>query len=149
LAYHKSGHRLLLYYPSIEDLTVCFYTAVKIVKPKLGLPPASRASVLELVPRIDTALTEEERAELERAVDIFWEDEGGRTDIAAWVAAVEYCATRTGSLLAGDFHVAAAILRDEPSVMISFEEKMADLVGFTLSEEYHLLREELGIAIKP
>jgi tetratricopeptide (TPR) repeat protein len=148
LTYYRGGHRLLLYYPTIEELSACFLAGVKIVLPELPIPAAARPTVLDLVSRIDPALTPEERAGLEGAVRAF-QVAGGRTDIAAWVAAVERCATRAGYLLTGDLDIAAGILREEPRVVVSAEEKMADLVNFTVSEEYYLLRDELGVALRP
>jgi cellulose synthase operon protein C len=148
LAYHKSGHRLLLYYPTIEELSACFLAGVKIALPELPIPATARTNVLDLVSRIDAELSPDERAGLSHAVRAF-QAAGGRTDIAAWVAAVERCATRAGYLLAGDLDVAAGILREEPRVVASAEEKLSDLISFTVSEEHYLLRDELGVAVPP
>jgi hypothetical protein len=147
LAYHKGGHRLLLYYPTIEELSACFLAGVKLALPELPIPAATRPSVLELVARIDAGLSGDERADLGHAVRAF-QAAGGRTDIAAWVAAVERCATRAGYLLAGDLNVVAGVLQEEPRGLVSQEEKMADLMSFTVSEEHYLLRDELGIALR-
>jgi cellulose synthase operon protein C len=147
LAYHDGSHRLLLYYPTLEELSNCFLAALKIALPDLPLPPGNRALVLDLTTRIESLMEAEERIELQRAVRGF-KTGGGRTDIAEWVGAVERCATRVGYLLAGDLEVVARVLRTEPSGVLSSEEKIGDLVGFTVSEEYHVLRAELGIALR-
>ena len=49
----------------------------------------------------------------------------------------------------GDLEVVATVLRSDPLGLISADEKIADLVGFVVSDEHHALRDELGIAIQP
>ena len=148
LAYHVGGHQLVLYYSSIEELSSCFLAAVKIAIPDLPVPAASASVVTDLVRRIEPRLDEDARAALEKAVAAF-EAARVRADISGWVGAVECCATRAGFLLAGDLEVVATVLRSDPLGLVSADEKIADLVGFTVSDEHHALRDELGIAIQP
>jgi hypothetical protein len=148
LAYRSGSHRLILYYPTLEELSACFLAAVKIALPELPIPANARASVRELTARIEPSLEAEDRIELHRAVRAF-KAAGGRADIAEWVAAVERCATRAGYLIMGDLDLVAGILRDEPRGVVSVEDKLVDLIGFIVSEEYHVLRAELGIAVRP
>jgi tetratricopeptide (TPR) repeat protein len=148
LAYHVGGHQLVLYYSSIDELSSCFLAAVKIAVPDLPVPAASAAVVNDLVRRIEPLLDEATRAALDTAVAAF-EAARVRADISDWVGAVERCATRAGFLLAGDLEVVATVLRSDPLGLVSADEKIADLVGFTVSDEHHALRDELGIAIQP
>ena len=148
LAYHVGGHQLVLYYSSIDELSSCFLAAVKIAIPDLPVPAASASVVNDLVRRIEPRLDEATRAALEAAVAAF-EAARVRADIAGWVGAVERCATRAGFLLAGDLEVVATVLRSDPLGLVPADEKIADLVGFTVSDEHHALRDELGIAIQP
>lgn len=148
LAYHVGGHELMLYYPSIEELSTCFLAGVKIALPDLPLPPSAAPAVNELVSQIEPDLDEATRERLAVAVAAF-EAARVRADIAGWVGAVERCATRAGFLLAGDLEIVAGVLRSDPLGLVSADDKIADLVGFMVSEEHHALREELGIAIQP
>ena len=148
LAYHVGGHRLMLYYPSIEELSTCFLAAVKIALPDLPLPASAAEAVNDLVSRIEAILDEATRDRLAVAVAGF-ESARVRADIAGWVGAVERCATRAGYLLAGDLEIVAAALRSDPLGLVSADEKIADLVGFIVSEEHHALRDELGISVQP
>ena len=148
LAYHVGAHRLLLYYPSLEELSACFLAALKIILPELPLPANVRKLALDLRERISAELSEEEHADLEGAVKAF-QAAGGRADITAWVADVERCASRAGYLLSGDLDVAATVLHDEPGGVVSVEDQIADLLGFAVSDEHSLLREELGVAVQP
>jgi tetratricopeptide (TPR) repeat protein len=148
LAYHVGAHQLVLYFSSIDELSSCFLAAVKIAIPDLPVPAAAAAVVNDLVRRIEPRLDAATRAALEAAVAGF-EAARVRADIAGWVGAVERCATRAGFLLAGDLEVVATVLRSDPLGLVSADEKIADLVGFTVSNEHHALRDELGIAIQP
>ncbi len=148
LAYHVGGHRLLLYYPSIEDLTACFLAAIRIVLPEVPAPAAVRAAVGELERGIALRISEAHRVDLAAAVAAF-EANGSRVHLADWAADVERCATRAGFLLSADLEVAAAVLRSEPRAVLEPDEKVADLCAFAVSEEHHALRESLGIAIQP
>ena len=148
LAYHVGSNRLLLYFPSIEELTACFLAAIRIVMPEVAAPANIRASVTELERGIALRLTDAERVDLAAAVATF-ESQGSRANLAEWVAAVERCVTRAGYLLAGDLDVAAGILGGEPRGVLEAEAKLADLLAFAVSEEHHALREAMGIAIQP
>jgi tetratricopeptide (TPR) repeat protein len=148
LAYHVGPHRLLLYYPSIEDLTLCFLAAVRIVRPEVPAPPAIRAAVAELERGIAMRLSDRARVDLSAAVAAF-ERAGSRVHLADWAGDVERCATRAGFLLAGDLAAAAGLLRAEPRAVLEAEDKIDDLCAFAVSQEHHALRAALGIAIEP
>ena len=148
LAYHVGAHRLLLYYPSIEDLSACFLAAVKAAMPDAPVPAAIRAPVTELARGIALRLSEDQRAELGKAVTAFAEN-GSRANLGEWVAAVERCAGRAGYLLAGDLDAAAAVLKGEPRSVLDADAKIADLLAFAVSEDHHALRTALGVAIQP
>src|SRR5205814_927136 len=72
LAYHVGPHRLLLYFPSMEELGACFIAAVKLVRPSLPAPAAIEDAVLALIPLLNERLTEEAREALRLAVNDFY-----------------------------------------------------------------------------
>jgi hypothetical protein len=148
LDYHVGGHRLLLYYPSIEELTACFLAAIRLVMPEVPPPASLRNTILEIERGISLRISESARVDLAAAVAAF-EAAGSRVHLADWVAAVERCATRAGFLLAGDLEVAINVLRGEPRSVLEPEAKIGDLLGFAVSDEHRALRETLGIAIQP
>ena len=148
LAYYVGSHRLLLYYPSIEELSACFVAAVKLVAPSTAVPREIEPLVSALLPKLDDRLGDEARAELRRAFAAF-EAAGKRADLAGWASSVERCATRAGYLLCADLAVVLPLLRADPAGLVSTEAKIADLLGFIVSDAHHTLRQELGIAIQP
>ncbi|WP_437668652.1 tetratricopeptide repeat protein [Sorangium sp. So ce131] len=149
VAYHVGSHRLLLYFPTLEELGVCLAAAVKLARPSEPVPAELEAAVLALMPLLDERLTDGERDALEASVFELYEIRAP-LDLAHWVGSVERCAARVGYLLTGDLSVAASSLSraDAPGVLTA-EEKVGDLLSFTVSDAYHALREELGVAIEP
>jgi tetratricopeptide (TPR) repeat protein len=148
LAYHLGSHRLLLYYPSLEDLSICFLAALRVALKNLPIPPKMRDAVLAISPRLEASMTEPEVRKLEQAVALL-DASGKPADITKWVSGVEHCAARTGLLLSGDLDVAAKTLEADPLGMVPPEEKIAGLLGFAVSDSFHTLRQELGVAIEP
>ncbi len=63
LAYHVASHRLILYYPSLEDLSTCFVAAVMIASPDVQLPPSIEGAASELRERIALRLSGEQEVE--------------------------------------------------------------------------------------
>ncbi len=148
LGYHFGSHRLLLYFPVIDDLAACFLAAVRIVMPDASISPKMEKAAVAMQSRIEPLLDAKARSALERAVLAF-DAAGSRADLHAWVAAVERCSTRAGYLLANDLRTAATSLTAEGPGILTVEQKMVDLLWFTVSEEFHELRDALGIAIEP
>lgn len=148
LAYHVGSHRLLLYYPSLDDLSVCFLAALRIALKSLPVPAKLRDSVLALAPKIEAKLSEADLKKLQQAVSKL-DASGAAADITKWVGGVEHCAVRAGLLLCGDLGVCDTVLKVDPLGMISSEDKMSSLLGFLVSDAYHKLRVQMGIAIEP
>jgi hypothetical protein len=71
-------------------------------------------------------------------------EEGGRTNLQRWGAAVDKTACRAGLLLCGDLTSAAAMLKAEEGAN---GELLRDLIAFATSEAHSKLRTQLGIGI--
>lgn len=148
LGYYVAEHRILLFFPSLEELATCFAAAVTIVAPTLPVPSRLRDPAAALRARIEEHLRAADREALARAVADF-EAAAERADLGRWVADVERCVTRAGFLLCADLDVAVSILRSEPRSALPAEQKIADLAAFAVSDDYHALRAHLGIAVEP
>ncbi|WP_437497048.1 tetratricopeptide repeat protein [Sorangium sp. So ce1099] len=149
VAYHVGPHRLLLHFPSLEELGICLAAAVRLARPSEPVPAELEGAVLGLMPLLDEQLTEAERDALEAAVFELYEIRAP-LDLAHWAGSVERCAARVGYLLTGELAIAASSLSraDAPGVLTA-EEKIGDLLSFSVSDAYHALRDELGVAIQP
>jgi tetratricopeptide (TPR) repeat protein len=147
LVYYRPEHYVLLFYPTLAELTALVLATVKIARPELPVPisPLSVRLRKELVKHT----TDEQKKALAKAVDEL-DARGGKLDLAAWLAGVELTANRAGLLLAGDLAVALATIRGEKRAIadLSFEDRRAELLAFTASRAIAELRLRLGIAAR-
>jgi hypothetical protein len=72
-------------------------------------------------------------------------EDGGRTNLQRWAAAVDCTAARAGLLLSDDLEAARAVLAVEDAA--TAEDRMDDLLVFATSDRYAKLRRQLGIAV--
>src|SRR6185436_15244338 len=93
LAYYVGSHRLLLYYPSLEDIQACFVAAVKLALPATPVPASLDGRVATLITELEAHIGDDHLAKLLDAVTAF-EAGGRRADLQAWASGVERCATR-------------------------------------------------------
>src|SRR5690606_25637250 len=76
---------------------------------------------------------------------------GAKANVKLWNQAVEMTACRAGLLLCGDLEIAKKIIAQEPQIPggLTPQEKLKDLMMFSVSVEYCALRKALGVAIQP
>jgi hypothetical protein len=76
-------------------------------------------------------------------------EDGAKANIKRWSQSVELTACRTGLLLCGDLEIARKIIGAEPQVPgdLPPQDKLKELVVFSVSSQYFALRKALGIAI--
>ncbi|MEQ9322580.1 MAG: hypothetical protein RIF41_25665, partial [Polyangiaceae bacterium] len=148
LGYRLAEHELVAHLNTIDELTLCFLAALKLV---LGQAPAGGAAadaVDAFAKLLASQQTPEEREALIAAVDHF-SKAGGRVSLAAWVGAVERCCHRAGLLMCGDLLVAAAVIEDEgDSPYLTSQQRIDDLCAFAVSNAYARLRSELGSSLE-
>jgi hypothetical protein len=89
-----------------------------------------------------------ERDSLRLVVNRFVED-GARADLKRWMQATEITAARAGLLLCADLDIAKKIISAEQQLPgdLPPQEKMKELLVFSVSEQYLALRKTLGIAV--
>jgi len=149
---HLAGYRGEQYirnlFPTLAELKVLFFAAVKIVKPDAVVPA-------ELVPAIAVACAELSRhmqpiqREGLRLVVDRWMADGAKADLRRWMQTTDVTAARAGLLLCGDLEVARRIVAAEPQLPgdLSPTDKLKELVVFSVSEQYAQLRAALGIGV--
>jgi hypothetical protein len=67
--------------------------------------------------------------------------------LTAWARGAELLAGRAGLLACGNLELAAAVTERAPLATVSAREQADDLVAYSLSPEYALLRARLGVAV--
>jgi tetratricopeptide (TPR) repeat protein len=150
LTYYRPEHYALVFYPTLNELTVLFLAAVRVSLTELPVPAGIEASVLALQKKIEALLTPDAREALADGIHRF-EQEGGRVDLAGWMRSVGLTAVRAGLVLSGDLAVASRVIRREDRAIaeLSKEDTIDDLLAFCASEKLAVLREWLGVAARP
>ncbi len=147
LVYYRPEHYVLLFYPTLAELTALVLAAVKVARPELPVP-ISPLSV-KLRRELAKLTTESQKSALAVAVEEL-DARGGKLDLAAWLGGVELTANRAGALVAGDLSVALGVARGEERKTgdLTFEDRRGDLLAFTASRALAELRIKLGLAAR-
>jgi len=147
ITYFRPAHYILILFSSLKDLTALFLASICVVRPNHAVPEGSKREISELTKFIRNRLSEEEKSTLEKAVDRF-EQEGVRADLVAWARSIEVAATRAGLLLSGDIGVVNQLLANDDRNVgdLTSQDRMHDLLPFSVSEVYAQLRQDLGAA---
>jgi hypothetical protein len=146
LAMQREEHFVRLLFPSIQGLEDIFLAALSIGNPGLPLSAETRQRVVPISKAIEPIL-EARGIDRLRGCFLRFVEEGGRTNLQRWAAAVDKTAARAGLLLAGDLKSAQAVLELEDPARA--KERMDDLLAFAVSDRHAKLRKQIGIAITP
>jgi len=150
LAFMRSDHfvRWPTVVPTVAELKVVFLAALKLVAPKFEVKSDLAQPVgqyLELLRRLTSPqMMEQLSANVQRFIATKAE-----ADLHKWSNAVDLTATRAGFLVCNDLDVATRLVQTEPASVgvVEPKEKIRDLVLWSISEEYFVLREHLGLVI--
>jgi golgin subfamily B member 1 len=143
LAIQQGEHAVRAHYAAVSELQALLLAAIKVAIPSSNAPDSPFRKALAQQLKQDEL--EKLRHVVASIVDI-----GATADVTRWVQCSELTAVRAGFLLCGDLSVAAKTLRQEPVIAgdLSPNEKVKELVRFTISEAYHQLRRSLGIDVR-
>jgi len=75
--------------------------------------------------------------------------DGETLDIERWIGATDLSAARLALVLTGELAAAFRVISSEaiPQSTVPIHRRMADLVAFSVSDDYFVLRRELGLAV--
>jgi hypothetical protein len=144
LAMQREEHFVRLLFPTIQGLEDIFLAALSIGNPGLPLSAETRQRVVPISKAIEPIL-EARGIDRLRGCFLRFVEEGGRTNLQRWAAAVDKTAARAGLLLAGDLKSAQSVLELEDPARA--KERMDDLLAFAISDRHAKLRKQIGIAI--
>jgi tetratricopeptide (TPR) repeat protein len=148
LGYYRGEHYIRTLFPTQAELTIMLFAGVMIASPQTPLPAdlqqQVRATANELAKHMDPMQQQGLRLVVKRFIE-----EGAKANIKRWNQSVEVSACRAGLLVCGDLDIAKKIIASEPQVPgdLSPQEKMKELLVFSVSESYSQLRKALGIAV--
>jgi hypothetical protein len=144
LSYFLEEHFIRLLVSTIPDLEDLFLAALSIANAGIPLSHEVKRRVGPIARAIEPVL-EPQAIDRLRGQFLRFLEEGGRTNLQRWATAADRTAARAGFLLANDLHAAKAVFELEDRA--SAESKMDDLVGFSTSDRYAKLRQQLGLAL--
>jgi hypothetical protein len=147
MAYYRTEHYIRTLFGTVAELTTLLLAAIKLVKADFEVPAEINATVQTLAQQMQQDPVNLEG--LRKVVRIFM-DLGGQVNIKKWFQSVELTACRAGFLLSGDLDVAKKMLALETGLPgdVSPNEKLKDVVLFSISDQYFRLREALGITFQ-
>ena len=148
LSAYRGEHYIRNLFPTLNELKMMLFAAIKIVSNDLAVPPEMAQAVNTTAQELVKYMQPIQRDSL-RIVVNKWMEDGAKADLKRWMQAVEVTGSRAGLLLCGDLEIARKIISAEPQLPgdLSPTEKMKELIVFSVSEQYFALRKTLGIAV--
>jgi golgin subfamily B member 1 len=148
LSYYRGEHYIKNLFPTLGELKVVFYSAIKIIQPEFNVPAEMAQAVNMTASEFVKYMQPVERDSLRLVVQKFIED-GAKADLKRWMQAVDVSGARAGLLLCADLEIAKKIIAAEAQLPgdLSPPDKLKELIVFSVSEQYLALRKALGIAI--
>ncbi len=148
LAMYRGEHYIKTLFPTVTELTVLLFAAMKLVQPDTPSPPDIEKQVMATAQTIKQFMQPVQLEGLKMVVKKFVAD-GAKANLKRWSQCVDITATRAGFLLCGDLEIAKKIIASEPQQPgdLPPQEKLKELILFSCSDQYFTLRQSLGIAI--
>jgi hypothetical protein len=149
---HLSGYRGEHYiknlFPTVPELTMLLFAGMKMVNPDTPVPGEIAAQVNATAGELAKYMQPIHIEGLRLVVRKFIED-GAKANVKRWSQAAELTACRAGLLLCADLDIAKKIIAAEPQAPgdLPPQEKLKEMIVFSVSEQYFALRRALGIAI--
>jgi tetratricopeptide (TPR) repeat protein len=145
---YRGEHYIRNLFPTLAELKVLFFAAIAIARPGGSMPPelagTVRATASELAKHMQPIQREGLRLVVERYLA-----SGATADLRRWMQTTDVTAARAGLLLCGDLEVARRMIIAEGQLPgeLSPQEKVKELLLFSVSEQYAELRRMLGIGV--
>jgi golgin subfamily B member 1 len=132
----------------VPELTMLLFAGMKMVNPDTPVPGEMVAQVNATASELAKYMQPIHIEGLRLVVRKFIED-GAKANIKRWSQSVELTACRAGLLICGDLEIAKKIIAAEPQAPgdLPPQEKLKELLVFSVSSQYFGLRRSLGIAI--
>jgi len=148
LCMYRGEHYIKNLFPTVTELTVLLFAAIKLVAPETPSPADIEKQIVATAQALRTFIQPMQLEGLRMVVKKFLA-EGAKANVKRWVQCVEITATRAGLLLCGDLEIAKKIIAAEPQQPgdLTAQDKLKELVLFTASSQYTQLRHVLGVQI--
>ena len=148
LAYFRPGLYVRQLVPTGTGLKAWLFAAMKLISPQFPIGPDIEGPVRDALTALEAGVTGQARDHLARVVSQLIQS-GGALDLKRWVAGVDLTADRAGLVVCHDLETAFEIIKasDETASAVSQDERLKQLVLYSVSEPFFALRRQLGIAV--
>lgn len=149
LAMYRGEHYIKTLFPTVTELTVLLFAGIRLVAKEMPAPPDIDKQVTATAQTLGQYMQPMQVEGLRMVVKKFIA-EGAKANIKRWVQCAEITSARTGLLLCGDLDIAKKIIAAEPQQPgdLTAQEKLKELLLFSVSDSYFVLRKALGLDIK-
>jgi tetratricopeptide (TPR) repeat protein len=148
LTYLRPGMYLRHQLASGTALKAWLFGAIKLTAPQFPVAPEIEGAVTEAYNTLEAGIQGQVRDHLTRVVGKLLTS-GASLDLKRWVAAVDLTADRAGLIAAHDLDMAVRVIRasDEAASSVSVEERVKELVLYSVSPSYFEVRKRLGVSV--
>jgi hypothetical protein len=148
-SYYRPEHYIRALFPTVTELTVLFFAGIKIVASEQPVPPELQNQVMATAQSLARYMQPVHLEGLKMAVRKFIQDDA-KANIKRWSQTVDLTSARAGFLLSGDLEIAKKLIAAEPQLPgdLTPQEKLKELLVFSVSDQYFKLRAMLGLAIQ-
>ena len=149
LANYRGEHYIKQLFPTLGELKLMLLSAIKIVAQDFEVPAEMAQAVTVTAQQLAPLMNPVQREGLRVVVQKFIAD-GARADLRRWMQASELSCARAGLLLSGDLDIARKVLGAEAQIPgdLSAQDKLKELLAYSVSDSYAQLRQSLGVAIQ-
>ncbi len=145
---YRGEHYIRTIFPTATELTQLFFCGLRMVLPDAPVPPELISTVDVTAKALVQYMQPTAQEGLRHVTKKFMEAKSG-INIKKWIQSTELTACRAGLLTCADLEIAKKILLMEPQVPgdLAPQDKITELIVFSVSTEYFQLRKALGITI--
>ncbi len=148
LSYLRPGMYLRHFIQTGTGLKAWLFAAIKLISPQFPIAPDLEGSVNEALAALRGNLAADAKDHLSSVVSKLILS-GTALDLKKWVAAVDLTADRVGMVIAHDLQTVSEVVRasDERLTSVSQDERIKELILFSVSSKYLGVRRRLGISV--
>lgn len=148
IAYYKPGLYLRQLLPNLTALKTWLFAAIRLVKAKFPVTPDLEAPVADASRVLDRLASGVGIEQLTHVVTKLLASETA-LDLKRWVHDVDFSADRAGLAVCHDLETAGALAQSLPAAQgsPSVDQRLENLVAYSVSEQYLELRQRQGVSL--
>jgi tetratricopeptide (TPR) repeat protein len=148
MTFYQSGLYVRQLLPNVTMLKAWLFGAIRLFRPQFVTPADVEVPAREAQAVLERNLTDHRRDHLTHALSRLLSQDAA-LDLKRWMSCIDLTADRAGFLLCHDLETAVDLIRSsgESGSSVPLEERLRDLVAYSVSPQYLELRQTLGIAV--